>query len=75
MLLFGYLDILSLVGTNRLNRTGRVDRMDGKRAVSQEFNDNHQGNRQRGRPKNILWNCVEAGITRAELKAEKRGKK
>ena len=43
--------ILSFVGIRRLNCIGHVNRMDSTRRVSQVFNDNPQGRRQRGRRK------------------------
>ena len=35
--------------------------MDSKRKVSQVFDNNLQGSRLRGRPKNRWWNCVQTG--------------
>jgi hypothetical protein len=64
MQLFGDLDILSFVGINRLKWIGYVNRMDTKRKVSQVFNNNPQGYRLRGRPKNRWWNCVQTDINR-----------
>jgi hypothetical protein len=58
MQLFGDRDILSFVRVGRLNWIGHVNRMDSKRKVSQVFNNNPQGSRLRGRPKNRWWNCV-----------------
>ena len=46
------LDILSFVRISRLNWISHVNRMDSKRKVSQVFNNNPQGSRLRGRPKN-----------------------
>jgi hypothetical protein len=51
MWLFGDLDILSFVTISRLNWIGHINKMDSKRKVCQVFNNNHQGNRLRGRPK------------------------
>jgi hypothetical protein len=51
MQLFGDLDILSFVSISVLNWIGRVNRMDSK-IKERVFNDNHQGYRLRGRPKN-----------------------
>jgi hypothetical protein len=45
-------DILSFVRINPLNMIGYVNRMDCKRRVSEVINNNPQGNRLRGRPKN-----------------------
>ena len=53
---------------------GHVNRMDSKRKVSQVFNNNPQGSRLRGRPKNRWWNCVQILIN-AKLQIGKRGKK
>ena len=43
MQLFGDLDILSFVIVRQLNWIGHVNRMEGKRKVSQVFNINSQG--------------------------------
>jgi hypothetical protein len=43
MQLFGGLDILSFVIVSQLNWIGHVNRMEGKREVSQVFNINPQG--------------------------------
>ena len=51
MQLFGDSYILSFVRVGRSNWIGHVNRMDGKRKVSQVFNNNPQGSRLRGRPK------------------------
>ena len=51
-----------------------VNRMGSKRKVSQVFNNNPQGSRLRGQPKNRWWNCVQILIT-AKLKTGKRYKK
>ena len=50
MQLFGDLDILQFVRTSRLNLIGSINRMDSKR--SQVFNNNPQGIRLGGGPKN-----------------------
>jgi hypothetical protein len=65
--LFGDIDILSFVRINWLKWTGHVNRMDSKRKVSQIFNDNPQGHRLRGRPKNRCWNCVQIDINRCKI--------
>ena len=62
MQLFGDLDILSLVRVSRLKWIGYVNRMDSKRKVSQVFNNNPQGSRLRGRPKNRCRNFVQTDI-------------
>jgi len=46
------LDILLFVRISRLSWISHVNRMDSKRKVSQVFNNNSQGSRLRGRPKN-----------------------
>ena len=68
--LFGDLDILLFVGISRLNWIGRVNRMDSKRKVSPVFsNNNPQGSRLRGRPKNRWWNCVvQTNINNCKIK-------
>jgi hypothetical protein len=76
MQLFGDLDILSLVRVSRLNLIGYINRMDSKRKVSQVFNNNPQGSRLRGRPKNRCWNFVQILIrVYAKLKTGKEVKK
>ena len=50
--LFGELGILSFVRISRLNWIGHVNRMKNKRKVSHVCNNNPQGSRLRGRPKN-----------------------
>ena len=62
MQLFGYLDTLSFVRVRRLNWIGHVNRMDSKRKISQVFDNNPQGSRIRGRPKNKWWNCVQTDM-------------
>ena len=62
MQLFGYLDTLSFVRVRRLNWIGHVNRMDSKRKISQVFDNNPQGSRIRGRPKNRWWNCVQTDM-------------
>ena len=42
--------------------------MGSKRKVSQVFNNNPQGIRLRGRPKNRWWNCVQTDINKCESK-------
>ena len=68
ILLFGDLDLLSFVRVSRLNWIGHVNRMDSERKVSQVFNNNPQGCRLRGRPKNRWWNCVQTGINKCKSK-------
>ena len=68
MQLFGDLDKLSFVRVSRLNWTGHANRMDCKRKVSQVFDNNPQGSRLRGRPKNRWWNCVQTGINKCKIK-------
>jgi len=41
--------------------------MDGKRKVSQVFNNNRQGSRLRGRPKSRWWNCVQTGVDKCKI--------
>jgi hypothetical protein len=48
--------------------------MDSERKVSKVFDNNPQGSRLRGRPKNRQWNCVQMLIN-AKLKTGKRGQK
>ena len=65
--LFGDLSILSFVRINRLNCTGHVYRMDSKIKVSQVFNNNPEGSRLRGRPKNRWWNCVKTNLNKCKI--------
>jgi hypothetical protein len=41
--------------------------MDGKTKVIRAFNNNQQGNRLRGRPKNRWWNCVQTDINKCKI--------
>jgi hypothetical protein len=75
MQLFGDLDILSFVRVGRLNWIGHVNRMDSKRKVSQVFNNNPQGSRPRGRPKNRWWSCVQTDINKCKITDWKEIKK
>jgi hypothetical protein len=47
--------------------------MDGKRKVPQVFNNNPQGRRLPGQPKNSWCNCVEVGTINAKLQIGERG--
>jgi hypothetical protein len=67
MQLLGDLDILSFVRINRLKWTGHVNRMDSKRKVIQVFNNNPQGHRLRGRPRNRWRNFVQTDINRCKV--------
>jgi hypothetical protein len=51
MQLFGYSDIPEFVRISRLNWIDQVKRMDIKRVISQEFNNNPKGSRLRELPK------------------------
>jgi len=42
--------------------------IDSKRKVSQVFNNNPQGSRLRGRPKNRRWSCVQTHIDKCRIK-------
>ena len=53
---------------------GHAYRMDSKGEVSQ-LNNNPQGSRLRGRPKNRWWNCVQTDINIAKLQIGKTGQK
>ena len=61
--------LFSVLGhrTSRLNWIGNDNRMDSKRKVSQEFNNNPQGNRLRGRPKSRWWKCVQTDINKCKI--------
>jgi hypothetical protein len=65
--MFGDLDILSFVRISRLKWIGRVNRTESKRTVSQVFNNNPQGSRPRGRPRNRWWNCVQTDIKKCKI--------
>jgi len=41
--------------------------MDGKTKVIRAFNNNQQGNRLRGRPKNRWWNCVQTDTNKSKI--------
>jgi len=62
---FGDLDTVSL-----LNWIGHVNRMGGARMVRQVCNNNPQGSRLRGRPKNGRWNCVQIDINTSRCKSK-----
>jgi hypothetical protein len=51
-----------------LNWIGHANRMHSKWKVNQVFNNNPQGSRIRGRPKNRWWNCVQTDINRRKIK-------
>jgi len=67
MQLFGDLDALSFLRISRLNWIGHVNGMDSKRKVSHVFNNNLQGTRLRGRPKNRWWKCVLTDINKCKI--------
>jgi hypothetical protein len=67
ILLFGDLDILSFVRISRLNWICHFNRMSSKRRISQVFNNNPQGSRLRGRPKNRWWNSVRTVINKCKI--------
>ena len=47
--------------------------MDSKTKVSQVFNNNPQGSRLRGRPKDRWWNYVQTGIKKRKITNWKEG--
>jgi len=49
--------------------------MDSKRKVSEAFNNNLQGRRLSGRPKNKWWNCVQTDINKCKITNWKRKSK
>ena len=52
----------------KLDLMGRVNRMNGKRNVSQMFDNNPQRSRLRGRPKKTGgWNCVQTDINNCRI--------
>jgi hypothetical protein len=67
MQLFGDLDLLSFVIRSLLNWICHVNWMDGKRKVSQVFNNNPQGSRLRVRLKNRWWNSVQTDISKWKI--------
>jgi len=70
---FGDFDVLSFIRISRVNCIGYVNRMDSKRKVSQVFNNNPQGSRLLGRPKN-RW-CSLKQIINEKLHIGKGGQK
>jgi hypothetical protein len=64
---FGAFNILSFVRISRFNWIGHVNRMESKRTVSQVFNNNPQGSRLRGRPKNRWWNFLQTDINKYKI--------
>ena len=67
MQLFGDLDIFLFGRLRQLNWIGHVNGMGSKRKVSPLFNNNPQGSRLRGRPRNRWWNCVETDINKCKI--------
>ena len=67
MQLCGDFDVLSFVRIRRLKWICLLNRMDVKRQVSQVFNNNPEGSRLRGRPKNRWWNCVKTDINKWKI--------
>jgi hypothetical protein len=67
MQLFGYLDILSFVGTSRLILIGQVNRTGSKTRGSELLENNPQVSRLRGRPKKRSWNYVQTDINNCKI--------
>jgi hypothetical protein len=72
---FGDLDILSFVRISRLKWIGHAHRMESNRTVSQVFNNNPQGSRPGGRPRNRWWNFVQTDIKKCKINNWKKGQK
>jgi len=72
-MLFEDLDILSCVRISRLNWICRLNRMGGRRKVSQVFNNNPQGSRLRVQPKTDGGIVYEQVSINAKLEIGKRG--
>ena len=67
MQLFGDLHNLSFVRISQLNWVGHVNRLDSKRKVSLVYENNPQGSRIRGQPKNRWWNFVQTYINKYKI--------
>jgi len=65
--LLGDLDTLPFARISQLNWLAHVNRKDSKRKVSQVSNNNPQGSRLRGRPKNRWCNCVQTDINKCKI--------
>jgi len=72
MQLFGGLNIKVFVRISRLMWIGHLNRMDSKRKLSQVFNNNSQGRRIRGRPKNKCWKYIQTVINKCKVQIGKR---
>jgi hypothetical protein len=68
MQLYGNLDIVSFIRINRLRWIGHVGRMDDKRMVYQDFANQPEGSRPRGRPKYRWWDCVHGDIRKCKIR-------
>jgi hypothetical protein len=76
MQLFGSLDIILVDRKGQLNWIGHVNRMDSKGKISQVIsNNNPQGSRLTGRPKNRWWNCVQTNINKFTVNNRKERSK
>jgi hypothetical protein len=56
-----------LFNQTRFEIVGHVNRMENERTLSQVFNNNPQGSRPRGRPRNRWWNCVQKYIKKCKI--------
>jgi hypothetical protein len=66
--LYGDLDVVSFIRINRLRWIGHVDIMDDKRMVYQDFANQPQGSRPRGRPKYRWWDCVYGDTRKCKIR-------
>jgi hypothetical protein len=73
--LLGDLNILSFARISQLNWLGHVNIKDNKRKVSHVSNNNPQGSRLRGRPKNRWCNCVQTDINKCKITNSKERSK
>jgi hypothetical protein len=60
-------DLESRRETRKFVEGDAEERMESKRTVSQVINNNPQGSRPRGRPRNRWWNCVQTDIKKYKI--------
>lgn len=60
-------DLETHIRFQRLRWLGHITRMEASRKVKMVFNNNPDGTRLRGRPRNRWWNCVRADVDRFKI--------
>ena len=64
--IFVGLDLVSVIRINRLKWIDNVNRMDEDRVPKRSLNNQSEGNRLGGRPRNRCCNCVEADLKKCK---------